>query len=226
MKLIYLLLIVLVLSACASTGEKKEEVEVFKVDLKSQNIPLGEIEVQLPPLMGLGKIKKIVIPVLYFPREDAVCLQYKKDFITYHQFWNKKGRQDFINALAMYNEEYDSRTLKVNSGRKEKQAYGITQGYLTWQQFSFSILAKAPMDIQLGYTFKERTPYFLVSQLEADYIDPMTRDQNRRSLVIPFFFTRAQAANLEVLFDQSILNGFIQEHFDKINTEDNYFEEI
>jgi len=206
---IFLLILALItaLNACVTT--KKAAEEEFIVDLNSPKIAIGEIDVQFDFIMGIAGIKKYSINVSYFPKEDAVCLEYKHDFMTYHQFWSRSGRRIFSEALKKYNEDYDASNLARNS-RNSKKAYGSAKGYLTWQQFTFSVLAMGNMNVEFGYIFKDRAPYFSVNQMKAEFIEPnelFRRDNNRTSQVITLYFTRAQAAALEVLFDQHYLNG-------------------
>ena len=61
------------------------------------------------------------------------------------------------------------------------------------------------MNVQLGYQFRDDAPYFSVNQREAEYKEEMSRDNNRTSTAITMYFTRAQAAELAALFDQSFL---------------------
>jgi hypothetical protein len=205
-KIILIILAAVVFGACNTTGREKPV--PFTVDLKSPQIQVGEIEAQVDPMLAFG-IKKIGFTVLYFPVEDAVCLQYKLDFQTFHQFWSRDGRDAFVAALAAYNEDYEARNLNDKAGRREKRKYGSAQGYLAWQMFSFSVMAKANMEVELGYTFDSRNPYFCVNQREANYEDPVSRDNNRTSTVTPFLYTRAQAQELANLFDQGFLDGLV-----------------
>ncbi|MCL2759752.1 MAG: hypothetical protein FWD22_06025 [Treponema sp.] len=198
--------LVMTLGGCVTSGYRAAE-EIFSVELESRNIEIGEVELQMETLLGLGRLKKERLTVLYYPNEDAVCIQYRKDFINFHQFWSSEGREDFINALEIYNEDYNARDLNRND-RKSKQKYGKTRGYLIWQQATFLVRARAGMDVELGYTFKERAPYFTIHQLEAEYIDEMARDNDRTSQATVFYFTRAQAAELAALFDHEFLKEF------------------
>jgi len=206
MKSIYLLTIVAALSFSACVTTKKAPQEIFVVDMDTPKVELGDIEVQFDRLFSIGGLRKAKVAVSYFPQEDAVCLQYRSDLMTYYQFWSRGGRAAFTEALAQYNEDYDARILD----RKERNAikkYNVIQGYLIWQLHRFAIKAKANMNVELGYQFKDRSPYFTVNQREAVYIDPVGRDNNRDTQNITLFFTRAQADELTVLFDPQFLNG-------------------
>jgi len=198
------LFLALLAGACKTADGAKVKVEDFKVNMTSPQTAIGEIELQLESMMGMGPIKKQTVSVIYFPREDAVCLKYKYEFYTYNQFWDRKGRLLFINALQEYNEDYDARNLQAKSS-KSQQKYGTVRGYLVWQQANFLVQAYANMNVDLGYTFKDRAPYFSVYQRDAEYIDKNARDNNRISPNITMYFTRAQAAKLSEIFEQYIV---------------------
>jgi hypothetical protein len=207
MKYLYKVLIIITLSVilgitisgCETI--KQPRMEDFSVSLNSPEIPIGEIELQLDSIMGFGKIKKQNVAVSYFPREDAVCLKYKYEFFNYRQFWNRRGRLGFISALQSYNIDYDARNLQSNKYKTLKK-YGIVRSYLIWQQLSITVQARANANIELGYTFKEKAPYFTVYQREALYVDENSKDNSRTSPNITMCFTRAQAAELAELFEQ------------------------
>jgi hypothetical protein len=190
--------LIVTISGCNTFNQVK--LEDFSVNLNSPQIEIGEIELQMETMMGFGKLKKQNVTVLYFPREDAVCLRYKYEFYNYHQFWNKRGRLGFITALQNYNSDYGARDLQRNS-RKSLEKYGIVRGYLIWQQLSITIRAYANMNIELGYAFNDKSPYFTVFQRNAEYIDDISRE-TRTSPNITMYFTRAQAAELAELFEQ------------------------
>ena len=161
---------------------------------------------QLDPIAGLGKITKVSVPVFYFPKEDAVVLRFRPEYTTYQQCWSNNGRHGFIEALEKYNNDYEERNLDIKD-RKSKGRYGIVRGYLIWQQMAFTVRARGNMNVELGYTFKDGAPYFLINQLEAEYVDLISRDNDRTSIVIPMYLTRKQAADLAAMFDQSFLDG-------------------
>jgi len=205
MKSIYKIFIIFVLgvtiSACNTV--KSVKVEDFTVNMKSPQIKVGEVDLQLETFLGMGKLKKQNVTVLYFPKEDVICLKYKYEFYTFYQFWNKKGRLEFINALTKYNEDYNARNLEKNN--KSQYKYGVVRGYLVWQLISITVQARANMNVELGYVFKDKSPYFSVNQREAEYIDADARDNNRTSPNITMYFTRAQAAELSKIFEDHLI---------------------
>jgi len=219
-RVICLLVIITALGACVTTKTPKEE---FTVDMDAPKIELGEVEIQFDRLFSLGSLRKIKVPVSYFPQDDAVCLQYRSEFISYNQFWSREGRDGFINALTRYYEDYNEKMLNKN-GRKTLKYYGVVEGYLVWQLHRFAIKAKANMNVELGYQFRDKSPYFTVNQREADYVESFESSNNRTSNVITLFFTRAQAQELAAFFDPQFLLGISAAGSSSIPSSDEYVE--
>jgi len=219
MKSIFKLLIIFAFSVTISACNtiKKAKVEDFSVNMNSPQVTIGEIELQFETFMGLGNLKKYNATVLYFPKEDVVCMNYKYEYYTYHLFWNKKGRLYFISALQKYNEDYNVRNLQKGD-KKSRRKYGIVRGYLVWQMFSFSVQAHAGMNVELGYNFKDKSPYFTVFQRTAEYLDDRSRDSNKSSPNITMYFTRAQAAELSAIFEQYVIQGETLDEYPEANS--------
>ena len=191
----------------------------FSVNLDSQNRVIGEVELQLDPYFGMGKLRKRTIVVSFYPRDNVVRLHVKKDLFNFYQFWSRTGRLFFINALRLYNDDYEQRNLERND-RKAKSKYGTARGYLIWQQLKFMTKASGNSDVDLGYVFKDRSPYFSVSQHSVKYIDNMSSDENRESGVINLYFTRAQAEKLAELFEQyTVIESSIEREMEMFQDE-------
>jgi hypothetical protein len=178
----------------------------FNVDLVSPKVDVSEIEAQFNrpfPLMGVAKQD---IKVTYFPFEDAVCLEYRINGYTYHQFWHKTGRESFVNALEKYKGDYTAQKLR-NKNTKTKTQYGvIKESYLRWQSFAITAPRTGNMEMELGYYFRDGSPFFSVTQLPAFFESPsLQKENNDYSPEIPIFFTRAQADELASLFSQDYL---------------------
>jgi hypothetical protein len=199
-KLVFILFLCLIIGACKTTTRAKVQVQDFKVNMKSPNSSVGSVELQFGTMFGIGNISKRNIDVLYFPKEDAVCLKFNYEFYNYYQFWDKKGRLAFLEALQRYNEDYETR--KLDRKEKAQKKYGTVRGYLVWQQLSFTIQARSNNYIDLGYSFQSNSPYFTLYQRATEYVDPTTKDNVKVSANIPMYFTRAQAASLAEIFEQ------------------------
>ena len=206
--------LLLLLGSC-STMQPRER---FIVSPRSTQYPADTVEAQSDALSTDG-VQKREVTVSYYPDEDAVCLEYRVNFVTYYQFWSRAGRETFKTALERYKEDYEQRSLNTKGGRKERRVYGTVHGYLWWQvmQRRISIVsetARAPVEVDIGYSFKgrslSRTPYFTVTQNEAEYDNRELIGRTIKSVRVMLYFTRAQAEELAALFDQEYLLGLTE----------------
>ncbi|MDR2951925.1 MAG: hypothetical protein LBU82_01645 [Treponema sp.] len=187
----------ILLASCASIRAP----EPFTVDLSSSRCAAGTGEAQFDK--ALGGIKKGEIALFYYPDEDAVCLEYRAETINFMQFWSKAGRDSFISSLEHYKEDFEQKNLIVNRSLKTRRIYDRVRGYLVWG--SLGILSKpaiANTDYNIGYDFKDKSPYFTVIQRAAEQKDSSFK---MTSSNIMMYFTRAQADCIADLFNQEYL---------------------
>jgi len=168
----------------------------------------GSIEAQFNPFIT-SKLKKSDVEVVFYPRLNMVALEFRYELIKYKQFWDLESRKLFVEALEQYKAEYEAREL-ITRDRKTRAKYGKFQGRVEWITFKYSTTRIAYPPIELGYRFKNKMPYFSVLMRSAreEAHDGIT-STNGESLQINMFFTRAQAEDLAVLFDQDFLMGLL-----------------
>ncbi len=203
-------------SSCASFKNQvqlaEQKAPPFKVSLRSPQVPAGRIEAQFNKAFPQTGIRKMDVDVSYFYFEDAVCLQFRINMVTYYQFWHRPARVAYLAALEKYNNDFNGRGLR-NRNSKTKNQYGAAEGcYVIWQLSSFSLQKSGNMDIELGYYFREDSPFFAVTQMPASYVSPSNDlKENEDSPEIPMFLTRVQAQALAELFSQEYLQGLTPE---------------
>ena len=202
MKNFFLITIAFLLFSCSSAPPPK----TFSVDLNSSRYEAGEVETYLDRYLSIGSLKKSPVNVYYYPAEDAVCLQFKVQFINCNQFWDKTGRDAFVSAFKRYQEEYEQKKL-VSGNRKTRDVYGTVQGFFAWKKTPVSVQAKGSPKVSFGYQFRDKAVFFTTTQGEARYEDPNSRDRSHSSPVLLMYFTRAQAESLIELFSQEYLQG-------------------
>jgi len=178
----------------------------FSVDLKSPNCEAGNIEAYFDRYLSIGSLKKNPVSVFYYPKEDAVCLQFKVQYISCKQFWDKTGRDAFTAAFKRYQEEFEQKKLSVK-GRKGREVYGKVPGYFMWKKTPVSLQAYGNPEFAFGYQFKDDAVFFTATQTESRYEDPISRDRSETSPVLVLYFTRTQAESLIALFDREHLQG-------------------
>jgi hypothetical protein len=212
------LIIVTVAAMTASCTFVKKQVAIkrnmekpLNVSLSSPNFQAGETEAQFDSPFPMAPLRKTGVKIAYFPFEDAVCLQYRIDMINFYQFWDRPGRETFKKALDDYNRDYDAKKLRSNRSGKTRSLYGEAGGFLIWQTGNFTRQLRGNMDMTLGYYFRERSPFFTITQGEAQFED---FTQNEDEVVSysgerPVFLTRAQAGEIAEAFDQEFLMSLI-----------------
>ncbi|MCL2271006.1 MAG: hypothetical protein FWC24_06660 [Treponema sp.] len=183
-------------------------------------ISAGTIEAQIDRFFS-ANLNKIVIEVIFYPRLNSVALEFRHEFITYRQFWDLLGRQQFASALELYKKDYAERNL-TGKHRKTRSVYGKVKGRAEWESFQFAATHLAYPVIELGYRFKMDAPFFVTfmrsTKEEAmSGSDSSTRGESQQ---ISMYFTRSQADELVKLFDQAFLMGLLDNRLP--DTEDSF----
>jgi hypothetical protein len=170
-------------------------------------VSAGTIEVEFDRFFS-SNVEKKDVQVIFYPRYNAVALEFRYQSIRYRQFWDPEGRQKFVQALDRYKEDYAAKNLG-NKFSKSRSIYGKFKGKTEWETFSITIPGLAYPTMELGYRFRGKdggSPYFSVLQQSAKDEYTLNSDNAKPdSLQIPIYYTRAQGEALAKIFDQSYL---------------------
>jgi hypothetical protein len=170
-------------------------------------VSAGSVEIVFDRLFS-SKLNKVEVEVIFHPRLNSVALDFRYELIRYRQFWDLPARLQFAAALERYKEDYEARKLGTQY-RKTKAAYGRTRGRLEWETFKFSKTYIAQPVIELGYRFKQGSPFFSTLMRSTKEDAPPGDSSDMESRQINMYFTRAQAEELVKLFDQEYLLGLL-----------------
>jgi hypothetical protein len=153
------------------------------------------------------------LSLMFDPRTNTVTIEFSYELTKYKQHWSFENRQLFIQAVDSYISDFETRTLSAQCSKTEK-TYGSFKGKAEWGTMFYNSLSYPQMT--LGYTFNNKSPYFVVVQKPApnERADELNMPQND-SNTIRFFFTRLQAQELASLFIQEYLLGLIPETVQK-----------
>ena len=174
-------------------------------------VSAGTAEAEFDRLFS-SKLDKTEIEVVFYPRLNAVALEFKYELIRCRQFWNEAARRQFAAALEIYKADYAAQNLK-NQYKKTRAVYGKVKGRTEWETFKYGKTRVAYPDIELGYRFAGETPFFTTFMQSAKQENDNTDDsQQLNSQQINMYFTRAQADNLVKLFDQSYLMALLEKN--------------
>jgi hypothetical protein len=199
-----LIALVLMYGSCASNKASSfVEGDDFLADDSGAAIPLGNIDVGLTKALSSAVTKQSAAAV-YDSANDIVTLEFLSAGAVHNrQYWTAKARDAFIKALAQYEIAYEARDLPtgfLSSGKRE--VYGKIEITIHWWSRSFSNHARGLSRLDFGYRFKDRNPYFTVTQSEAKdtYVNP-----KNNSTQVTVYFTRAMAQELAALFNEENL---------------------
>ena len=198
----------LVLVCCVSCSHLQPAKERITVDLRAPRIPAGSADAQFDRTFSRD-LQKQEMSISYFPNDDVICLQFRVNFQTSYVFWSKTNRAAFMEALDKYKADYEQRSLG-SSPQKTKRAYGTLRGYFMWETHQFALLNTSYPEYELGYYFKNQSPYFSITIREAPNETETAKEDIRTNPNLVMYFTRAQAEQLAAIFDPDFIQKLRQ----------------
>jgi hypothetical protein len=154
------------------------------------------------------------VEVIFYPRENEVALKFRYDSLERWQFWNEEGRQQFIDALNRYKEDFANQGLSTNYS-KSRAIYGKANGRYEWKTLSISGIYRSSPVIELGYRFKAGSPFFSTHQMKAKEETGFNPKGITESQPFAMYFNRAQGDDLARLFDQAFLLDLLSDKAQK-----------
>ena len=168
---------------------------------------IGTVEVFFDRLLSTT-VHPAEAEVIFYPRLNAVALQFRHEFVTYRQFWDEVARRQFISALERYRADFGARNLRSNY-RRTRAVYGSVNSRLEWETLRITRTRISYPIIDLGYRFRGESPFFTTRTRTASEVGGPPTD-SVENVQIHMYFTRAQAGELASLFSQAFLWGLIQ----------------
>jgi hypothetical protein len=172
-------------------------------------VSVGAISGQLQKLLS-SSLEKKDVNVYFVPRTDEVYLEFKYQTLTFRQYWEKTDRLKFVTALERYKKDFAARALNLK-GARARRVYGNFDGKTEWGQVNTSFLmnSRAFPNMELGYQFKKKNPYFTVNMQAAPDVLNLGDGFERDSLDVMLYLSKAQGDELAALFDQQYLLSFL-----------------
>lgn len=187
-------------------------------------ISAGIIEAQVDKVFS-SNLSKVAIEVVFYPRLNAVALEFRHEFITHRQFWDAAGRLQFAAALDRYKSDYAARNLS-SKYRKTRAAYGKAKVRTEWETFKFAATHLAYPSVEMGYRFKMDAPFFVTLMRSAKEEITSGGDSSSRqeSQQISLYYTRSQAEELVKLFEQPYLMALLEMQLPKTEERRKFFD--
>jgi hypothetical protein len=191
--------------SCASNQASSfgENDDFLADDSGGGSAALGNVDVGIIKAFS-SKVAKESAAAVYDSANDIVTLEFQSaGGVHNRQYWTGRARDAFINALAQYEVSYEARDLPrgfLSAGKRN--IYGKSEILIHWWALSFSNRSRGQSRLDFGYLFKDRSPYFTVTQNEAKdtYVNP-----KNNSTQVTLYFTRAMAQELAALFAEENL---------------------
>ena len=184
----------------------------YQADIMVADMPavsLGELNAGI--LRPFGKnVEFTPVSLTYHPRTDAVTLEMRQG-VLYRQYWTRRMREAFMDALETYEADYAARNLPGGSWNRTSRAYRSMTGKIEWRMSGITREYQGFPVMELGYRFENGSPYFTVTQRIAK--DERERDTSQQvsSGRMVFYFTRAMAKEVAAFFDDEYLDSLVPE---------------
>ncbi|MDR1411682.1 MAG: hypothetical protein LBI91_05725, partial [Spirochaetaceae bacterium] len=176
-------------------------------DSGAGSVALGNVDVGITKMFS-SAVSKEDAAAVYDSANDIVTLEFQSAGAVHNrQYWTARARETFIKTFAQYEIDYEARNLPrgfMSSGKRN--VYGKSEIQIYWWALGFSNRSRGQSRLDFGYLFKDRSPYFTVTQNEAKdtYVNP-----KNNSAQVTLYFTRAMAQELAALFAEENLYAAI-----------------
>lgn len=195
-----------------STNKKKKagkkQFVLFKYGNIGDYISLDETSVFVPNAFGVLKQKKATVTIDPKLQEAGFGSSYLAAY--YYLFWDAAARESLIKAIDNYYSDFENKRLKRDNGNSYK-IYGKIPVRLRWGTLSNSTPNNGETEMYVGYKFKEKSPYFVITIYPAfNEYSNVTDAVDRESMMLTYYFTKAQLLDLKsMLAEETIANALI-----------------
>lgn len=183
--------------------EKKQFV-LFKYGNIGDYISLDETSVFVPNAFGVLKQKRATVTIDPKLQEAGFGSSYLAAY--YYLFWDAAARESLIKAIDDYYSDFENKRLKRDNGNSYK-IYGKIPVRLRWGTLSNSTPNNGETEMYVGYKFKEKSPYFVITIYPAfNEYSNVTDAVDRESMMLTYYFTKAQLLDLKSMLDNEVIS--------------------
>lgn len=184
-------------------AEKKQFV-LFKYGNIGDYISVDETSVFVPNAFGVLKQKRATVTIDPKLQEAGFGSSYLAAY--YYLFWDAAARESLIKAIDNYYSDFENKRLKRDNGNSYK-LYGKIPVRLRWGTLSNSTPNNGETEMYVGYKFKEKSPYFVITIYPAfNEYSNVTDAVDRESMMLTYYFTKAQLLDLKSMLDNEVIS--------------------
>ncbi|MBP3708816.1 MAG: hypothetical protein J6I73_00185 [Treponema sp.] len=154
-----------------------------------------------------GKLKLEDAIIIYNIETGLVGFSADYQVGTYHVLFNEATRRVFRAAVTSYLSDFENKTL-IRNTKKTYKIYGECPTTIHWSTFTKQLVNHANSKVQFGYEFRNGSPFFSISVLEAENIARKnSRSTIETNVPLHFYFTKAQARELADLLSEEKIDA-------------------
>ena len=195
----------------SKTSDEKKKFNFAEALFGKKFMELDEFSVSTPTVT-FG-IKQKVATFVYGVKSKRFGFGAPYMAAYYYLTFDDTGRNTYIKAVESYLKDFEEKKLDRQSKKTEK-IYGFVNSRLDWGSIKSSTPNNGEGSAYLGYTFKDKSPYFTITIYPVGNEKRLAGDDSAdaESLLLHFYFTKAQAKQLaEFLSDENVSKVFLEE---------------
>ncbi|MDA3849791.1 MAG: hypothetical protein PF447_00810 [Spirochaetaceae bacterium] len=201
-----ILIILLSMAAIACLSQPQVQSEL-KMLADVDPIPLGSSSIGVMKMLDRS-LKEVESEIILHPRNNMLTLIVKDGAANTHILHlDEFSRTAYIMGLQEYMESFDAHSL-VDDKRVTEDLYGSFKAMHQWGLIGIN--AEGMTTVDLGYLFKDESPYFTLT-INDKKITLENSNTVRGTTVLKLYFTRNQALALGEYFKQENIQGFIDQ---------------
>lgn len=213
--------------------QEKKQFVLFKYGNIGDYISVDETSVFIPNVFGVLKQKKATVTIDPKRNEAGFGSSYLAAY--YYLFLDTDSRKTFLESIDSYFSDFENKRLNRKLNTSDK-IYGKTDVRLRWGALSNSTPNNGMGKMNLGYKFKNKSPYFSITIYPVfNEYSKITDAVDKESMMLTYYFTKSQLADLKtMLSDKTISNALLDYNDDDFSSKvvevdeytDEYVEEI
>jgi hypothetical protein len=139
---------------------------------------------------------KVTASLVYDKTENTAGIQYRSNLGGYNLLMNEATRRVLADAVKQYLSDFDNKILSRKT-RASYKVYGEYPCRIEWGMFAQAASNYADTKMQMGYMFKNKSPYFTLTVWETKNSRYQVTTSNDEDLQTTYIFmTKEQAQDL------------------------------
>lgn len=173
-------------------------------------------ETRLYTANPLGKLVLVPGTIIIYPKTGEAGIKTRFQATYYAILFNDQMRHRIFGAVDQYLDDFANKKLK-RKNKKSYAEYGRGKAYINYGTLAMMMAAEGKPDIQIGYKFKGKSPYFTITVRSTPNIDP-NKGQNdvKDSVEFILYFTKAQASAFCSLLRDEIVEAALVEELEEV----------